>query len=178
MASHDIAALLPQLQQTAWDIQPDCLEAGFKLLIYCTYRSPHEQARLFRQSRRLRDIAKKASDLTEAGFPNLSEILLAVGPQPGLLDYHVTNAAPGESWHQYRNAFDAVPLLAGKPHWEISSPLWLQYGKILLFHGLNWGGSWHSLKDYPHAQLSPYSSPLSALPKSTILNLSTTEETS
>ena len=31
----------------------------------------------------------------------------------------VTNAKAGQSWHNYRCAVDVVPIVAGKPRWDV-----------------------------------------------------------
>jgi len=42
----------------------------------------------------------------------------------------VTNAKPGESWHNYRCAIDVVPLVNGKPNWDGSDPIWKTIGEL------------------------------------------------
>lgn len=100
----------------------DLLEhRGIKLLVYCTFRDEWEQARLYRINRSLQEIEAKAEDLSEAGFPMLANILMAVGPQNGDSGPKKTKAGPGESAHQHQLAYDAVPLIGGKPVWGDSS---------------------------------------------------------
>ena len=67
----------------------------------------------------------------------------------------VTNAKAGQSWHNYRLAFDIVPLRNGKPVWGTSGAdgkLWKAIGKIGKACGLEWAGDWVSMKEYPHFQ--------------------------
>lgn len=58
----------------------------------------------------------------------------------------VTWAKPGESWHQYRLAFDCVPLSGGKPVWQAVKPeeraLWDLVGRLGESAGLEWSGRW------------------------------------
>ncbi len=62
----------------------------------------------------------------------------------------VTNAAAGMSFHNYRVAFDFVPLVNGKAIWD-DKALWDKCGAIGQQVGLEWGGSW-KFKDKPHMQ--------------------------
>lgn len=63
----------------------------------------------------------------------------------------VTNAKPGTSWHNYRCAFDFVPLLDGKPDWNDTNKF-KRCGEIAESVGLEWGGNFSSFKDTPHCQ--------------------------
>lgn len=62
----------------------------------------------------------------------------------------VTNAGPGHSWHNYRVAFDFVPIVAGKAIWD-DAKMWATCGAIARECGLEWGGDW-KFKDKPHCQ--------------------------
>lgn len=67
----------------------------------------------------------------------------------------VTWAQPGDSWHNWRRAFDVVPMRGGKPVWSIRGhdrDLWLRVGELGMSVGLEWGGSWPRHPDYPHFQ--------------------------
>jgi len=97
MASRKISDLIDELQGKAEQILSYCDKRGVDLLIYCSYRSPQEQARLYRQSRNGAQIQKKVDSLTNRGFSELANILVQVGPQEGKLGAHVTFAGPGES---------------------------------------------------------------------------------
>lgn len=73
----------------------------------------------------------------------------------------VTNAKPGDSYHQYGLAFDVVPTAyKNLPDWNPTGPLWSRIGAIGQGLGLEWGGSW-TKKDLPHFQLT--AAPLSEL---------------
>lgn len=68
----------------------------------------------------------------------------------------VTNAKGGDSFHNWRVAFDIVPLRAGKPVWRTDGPdaaLWRRIGQIGRAQGLEWGGDW-KFKDMPHFQFT------------------------
>ena len=63
----------------------------------------------------------------------------------------VTNAKAGQSFHNYRLAFDVVPIVNGKPQWN-DFRTFQKIGAIGKSVGLDWGGDWKSIKDYPHFQ--------------------------
>ena len=69
--------------------------------------------------------------------------------KPGKL---VTNAKAGQSWHNYRCAVDVVPIVAGKPRWDVKDEVWQQVGKLGKAAGLEWAGDWKRFKEYPHFQ--------------------------
>lgn len=62
----------------------------------------------------------------------------------------ITNAKPGESFHNYGLAID----LAFKDiePWSAQHP-WDDFGRIAKSHGFLWGGNFTSFKDRPHIQL-------------------------
>jgi len=73
----------------------------------------------------------------------------------------VTQARPGDSYHQYGLAFDVVPTeYLGLPGWNPSGPHWAKIGEIAERLGLTWGGRW-SNPDKPHFELR--AAPLSEL---------------
>ena len=67
----------------------------------------------------------------------------------------VTKAKGGQSFHNYRLAYDVVPLRNGKPVWGTSGEdgkLWQRVGELGEGAGLEWGGRWRGLIDLPHFQ--------------------------
>ena len=67
----------------------------------------------------------------------------------------VTNAKPGQSFHNYGLAYDVVPLRAGKPVWGTIGPdlaLWQRVGALGKAQGLEWAGDWVRFKEFPHFQ--------------------------
>jgi peptidoglycan LD-endopeptidase CwlK len=64
----------------------------------------------------------------------------------------VTNAKPGESFHNYGVAFDFVPLVGGKPQWE-DLKLLNRCGVIAEACGLEWAGRWQSFRELLHCQM-------------------------
>ena len=63
----------------------------------------------------------------------------------------VTKAKGGQSFHNYRCAFDVVPLVNGKPVWD-DNGLWEQIGRLGKQIGLEWAGDWSTFKESPHFQ--------------------------
>jgi peptidoglycan L-alanyl-D-glutamate endopeptidase CwlK len=155
MASRRLEDLVPEVQEMAKEHILRCADAGIELLIYCTLRDAQEQARLYRQSRDKEQIQKKMDQLTAKGFPALAKILKDVGPQKS--GPKVTNAGPGESFHQYNRAYDCVPVLQGKPIWSAAgegAAFWDKVGKLGKKCGLEWAGEWTTFREFPHFQLT------------------------
>ena len=69
----------------------------------------------------------------------------------------VTNAKGGQSFHNYRIAYDIVPLRNGKPVWSTSGvdgKIWQLAGNLGKAQGLEWAGDWKTFKEYPHFQFT------------------------
>lgn len=69
----------------------------------------------------------------------------------------ITNAKPGESFHNWRVAFDVVPLRHGKPVWNTTGSdgeLWEQVGIAGESVGLEWAGRWLKFREFPHFQFT------------------------
>lgn len=133
-----------------------------EVLIHCTSRLAREQAILFRRGRTIGEITDRADDLESLyGRPDLAGVLMGVGPQKG--NRKVTNAAPGQSMHQYGYAWDACPIWQGKLIYDgpedyvpdaIEAELWALYGECVIEAGLEWAGNWKGrMREMPHAQL-------------------------
>lgn len=73
--------------------------------------------------------------------------------KPGVI---VTNARPGDSYHNWQCAFDVVPLRNGKPVWGTSGEdgaLWRKIGELGESVGLEWAGRWTGkLREMAHFQ--------------------------
>ncbi|MCF8373941.1 MAG: M15 family metallopeptidase [Bacteroidales bacterium] len=162
MASRDLNDLVPQVKENALSVIKRCKDSSFDLLIYCTLRSLQEQAKLYRQSRPISEINVKIEKFRNRGFNFLADILVEVGPCSGP---HVTNAGPGESWHNYAEAWDAVPMVNGKPAWNYmdAKEQWDAYGEAVRQIGMEWAGDWTSFREFPHAQLRSGGNPLKTL---------------
>jgi peptidoglycan L-alanyl-D-glutamate endopeptidase CwlK len=64
----------------------------------------------------------------------------------------VTQAAPGQSFHNYGLAMDVVPIENSVPNYN--SKDWDEIGKIGKNFGFEWGGDWQGFKDMPHFQMT------------------------
>ena len=63
----------------------------------------------------------------------------------------VTNAKPGQSFHNYRLAFDFVPIVNGKAIWN-DQRTFVKLGELGESFGLEWAGRWKSFPEYAHLQ--------------------------
>lgn len=64
----------------------------------------------------------------------------------------VTNAKAGQSFHNFRCAVDVVPLVNGKPQWDVADPIWKTVGELGKKEGLEWAGEWVKFTEFPHFQ--------------------------
>ncbi len=65
----------------------------------------------------------------------------------------VTNAKPGQSWHNWRCAFDFVPIVDGKAQWN-DAALFKRCGEIAEGVGLEWAGRWKTFTEMAHCQFT------------------------
>jgi len=63
----------------------------------------------------------------------------------------VTNAKGGQSFHNWKVAFDFCPLVNGKPNWN-DVALYTKCGEIAEGVGLEWAGRWKTFKELAHCQ--------------------------
>ena len=149
-------ALTPETERAARRFLALADQASLDVLIYCTYRSPEEQAYLFRSGRALEVIERKAEELERTyKRRDLAAVLREATPNPG---HHIkTYAGPGQSYHQYGRAFDFVPMGQGKPIWGTmlreDRLAWDACGELVREAGLDWAAKWRTWQEYPHAQL-------------------------
>lgn len=154
--SRDLNALTPSMLKRAVRFLDICNANDFPVLIYCTLRSPEDQAIEYRKGRTLQQIKRKARQLERVySRPDLCRTLLAAPPQMARIK--TTFAGPGQSLHHYGRAFDGVPLGGGKPIWNAKTPedkaAWALYGEYAKLAGLDWAGLWPRKKrEFPHCQ--------------------------
>lgn len=65
----------------------------------------------------------------------------------------VTNAKAGQSFHNWRVAFDFVPIVNGKAQWN-DLELFKQCGEIAESVDLEWAGRWKKFREYAHCQFT------------------------
>lgn len=63
----------------------------------------------------------------------------------------ITDAKPGQSFHNWRVAFDFVPIVNGKAQWS-DTRLFRRCGEIAESVGLEWAGRWRRFKELAHCQ--------------------------
>ena len=63
----------------------------------------------------------------------------------------VTNAKGGQSFHNWKCAFDFVPIVSGKAQWE-DKATFQKCGAIAKQVGLEWAGDWVKFKEMAHCQ--------------------------
>ena len=107
-----------------------CLQNGIEIIITSTYRDIESQNALYAIGR-----TKMGANPTKA--------------KP--MGQTVTNAKGGQSYHNFKVAFDVVPVVHGKAIWN-NNKVWQQVGKLGTELGLEWGGNFKSIKDMPHFQ--------------------------
>lgn len=134
--SRSTSDLTPLAKELCEKFIAECKKQGIDILITSTYRDFESQQVIYNQGR---TAASKAKG-----------------------EKVVTNAKPGQSFHNYRVAFDVVPLIGGKAMWS-DTKLWTQIGVIGKSVGLEWAGDWKSFKELAHFQLPGLS--LAALQK-------------
>ncbi|MBK7052180.1 MAG: M15 family metallopeptidase [Rhodoferax sp.] len=123
ISSRDLNDLHPAVKRRALAMISACDADGITLLITSTYRDNASQDKLYAQGR--------------GG---------AVGPV-------VTNAKGGQSWHNWRLAFDIVPIVHGKPCWATTGDAgdsWRKIGDIGNHAGWNGPGDW---KRFPSSRI-------------------------
>jgi len=125
--SRSLDELDPFVKDLALQFLQDCKTAGIDILITCTYRDNEAQQACYDQGRTPESISKG--------------------------EKIITNAKPGQSFHQWRVAIDTVPIINGKAVWS-DNLLWNKIGAIGVNNGFEWAGNWISFKEKPHFQLT------------------------
>ena len=103
-----------------------CHAAGIELIVTSTYRDAESQDALYLIGR--------------SGNDNRRPI---------------TNAKAGHSWHNFKVAWDVVPLVSGKPVWDENNPIWKEVIALGKEAGAEAGADWPLFKDLPHFQFIP-----------------------
>ena len=160
--SRELSLLVPAFRSKVNELLAACLSNGVTMVPYQTLRDPWTQARYWRQSRSFPEIRAKMEELRSKGAPFLADVIESVGPQDGR---PITNAIPGLSWHQWGEAVDCFWEVAGGAEWSATRRIngvngYQIYAGEAVALGLDVGGHWSSLKDWPHVQLQKGKSPL------------------
>ena len=123
----------------------ECRKNGINLVVTQTFRSTELQEAYYSQGRELLEIVNLKRK--KVGLDKITEKENKI----------VTKAAPGKSPHNWKMAWDFVPLVDGKPAWN-RLDLFDKAGAIarkMNYQGysLEWGGDFKTIKDKPHIQL-------------------------
>lgn len=124
--SRRIEDLTPETARLCQALLEKCAAEGIDLIVTSTYRDFASQTALYNQGRTPESKARG--------------------------EKIVTNAKAGRSFHNYRVAFDVVPVVGGKAVWN-NEVLWNRIGAIGKNLGLEWAGDWKSFKEKAHFQL-------------------------
>ena len=124
--SRKIEDLDPEAQDVCRAHLRICRERGIELIVTSTYRDWESQDALYAIGR-------------------------TIEPQRR----SVTNAKAGRSWHNYKCAWDVVPVMYGKPVWDERDPLWGEVVRAGKEAGAEAGADWPLFKDLPHFQVRP-----------------------
>ena len=132
-----LAARVRQLEQTL----------GFEIRVTQGLRTSAEQTALYAQGRlALVTVNLLRKQINQAPITQEENI-------------RVTDAAPGQSWHEYGLAVDVVPMVP-TPDWNESHPTWQKIVQSAVNFQLKDGIGW---RDEPHLQ--PIEIPLSPTPQ-------------
>ena len=82
-------------------------------------------------------------------YPEQAALYAQGRTKPGKI---VTNAEPGESYHNFGLAFDFAVMKNGSLVWNPDHPDWKRFVRLGKEAGFDWGGDWTSFRDYPHLQ--------------------------
>jgi peptidoglycan LD-endopeptidase CwlK len=132
ITSRSIEDLSPEAKNLCITHVNLCKEQGIELLITSTYRDYEAQAALYAIGRTV-----------DRGLPK------------------VTDAAPGRSWHQYRCAWDIVPLVMGKCDWVSRDKTgrltnrWALIVELADEAGVEAAAHWTEFREDAHFQFRP-----------------------
>ena len=153
-----IASLKPEFADKVRLLVANCAADGLVIEPYSGLRTCAEQAKLWRQSRTAQQVQQAIADLTSRGAPYLASVLDSVGPQSG---DPVTNALPGDGWHNWGEAVDCFVMRDGQRVLNGGDPLYITYAVHAEEIGLTAGLRWQH-PDFDHIQLRAASSPITA----------------
>lgn len=130
--SRSIDDLNPKVKPLCEAFIAKCKENGIDILITSTFRDFDSQNALYATGR--------------------TTIGANAKPTKPMGDI-VTNAKGGQSFHNWKVAFDFVPIVNGKAQWS-DEKLFHRCGEIAESVGLEWAGRWKSFKELAHCQFT------------------------
>lgn len=158
----DLGLLVPDFGKTCRELIKNCQARGIEMRPNEGLRNPWTQAKYWRQSRSIQEINSRIAKLKAAGAPFIAHMIDSVGPQHGP---PVTNAVPGASWHQWGEALDCFWVVDGHAEWSTKKKInglngYRTYAEEAKKLGLEAGGYWSSIKDWPHVQKRAAATPI------------------
>ncbi|PCK77681.1 glycoside hydrolase family 75 protein [Rhizobium sophoriradicis] len=159
-----LSDLTPTFRAKVETLLATCIGKEVRMAPTFTLRTPSEQAVFWRQSRSIVEIKKAIDMLHSEGANYLASVLDGVGAHNGP---HVTNALPGNSWHQWGEAVDCMWEVDGKFIDSDTKKIEGVNGYQVYAHaakaiGLDSGFFWKSFKDSGHVQLRGDANPKSS----------------
>ena len=137
-----IAQLAPQVQDKANTMAQMLTQAGIDVEVTQGLRTMAEQRAYYAQGRE--------------PVNQVNALRFAVGLAPIMEAENtvVTQAAPGESYHEYGLCLDVAPFdLQGRPDWNVAHPSWAKIIAVGESVGFTSGSCWPGKKqDDPHFQ--------------------------
>lgn len=129
--SRDLKDLHPKVAAMCSAFVSTCKAQGVDVLIYSTFRDNESQAQAYSIGRTV--MGDKPTKRKPMGNT-------------------ITNAKPGQSYHNYGLAFDFVPIKNGKAMWD-DDLSYRKCGEIAESVGLEWAGRWKGeLLEKAHCQ--------------------------
>lgn len=150
LTSRKIEDLNPVFAEKVKELLENCKKRGYTLVPYVTFRGPLAQARLYTRGRSKERYAKDLASLHRQNADFIGKLLRAAGYS---FDTKiVTNAYPGQSWHQYGLAVDCYveDPITKKSIW--SGKGYEVYAEEAKKLGLTSGHYW-KMRDSVHVQL-------------------------
>lgn len=114
--------------QVAWEEAQAAMPSSVQVILICGGRAFEESNALYAKGRTVK------GDNASPSHP-MGDV--------------VTNAAAGASFHNYFLAVDFAMITNGKDDYVVG-PHWMTVVEIMKKYGMQWGGDWKSIKDYPH----------------------------
>ncbi|MBV8252044.1 MAG: M15 family metallopeptidase [Chitinophaga sp.] len=153
----------------------NCRQQGIIMIPYEKLRTPAIQANYWKTGRQETDIQETRKRLLQE---NCQFLLACIdNGKPLQRDKQLTNALPGNSWHQWGEAMDCYWLYNGQKIWDINyldadgRNGYKVYAEEAQKLGLEAGYFWKSFPDGVHIQLRKESSPLASYSLKTINDL-------
>jgi hypothetical protein len=162
--SRSLDDLVPEFQEKIQQMIENVAARGIKIVPYSTLRSPLIQAQNYCIGRTDTQILNIIRTFQNLGCENLRVIMqfaLSTRKKTTIKQKIITNALPGQSWHNWGEAVDCyVENPPGKADWNHPEGYKIMQEEAEKL-GLTSGGSFKRLVEPVHTQLRPGSPPAS-----------------